>query len=106
MACRNGVLLVQCSHLIDIQKLAKGQLDYVIEPYGSPLNPFFTDLCGTFVNEHDKIQRMSWRVSNKYYEADLNLMTTKEAWSDIRSSEELQSIDALVLAFDPTEVTT
>jgi hypothetical protein len=84
MACRNGVLLVQCSHLIDIQKLA-------------------VDLCGTVADGHDKIQRTSWQIANKYYKADLDLMSTKGAWPDLKSSEELRSIDALVLAFDPTE---
>ena len=44
-------------------------------------------------------------ISNKYYDADVNLMTTTGTWKDCMPRQELECVDGLVLAFDPREVT-
>ncbi|XP_062517160.1 alpha- and gamma-adaptin-binding protein p34-like [Corticium candelabrum] len=85
MAGRNDVLLVQCSTSVNIRKMA-------------------ADLCGAFVEtEKNLIQTMTWKISNKYYDADVNLMTTTGTWKDCMPRQELECVDGLVLAFDPRE---
>lgn len=64
-----------------------------------------TDLCGAASGtDHELLQRMTWKISNKYYEADVDVMTTRRTWQDLKLRDELKSVDGLVLAFDPTEV--